>query len=516
MARQTLLLCLAFLLSIPSKSQTILVMWNFEDENQFADAGIATNAGREITTNTTGAINYYQGSSGAGSFSIHSTKWNNGQDQKYWQINLSTEGYKGLNLSSKQRSSDRGPRDFKLQYSLDDQTWVDAGIEILVENNFSTGVLNNILLPSACNSQSILYIRWLVSSNVDVVETIIDPSGTSRIDDIIVTGSLIPVLTSPLTHSCCSGSPVNYIPSGSGNVFNWSRTTVAGILESASSGSGTINEILTNTTQLPVDVNYTFNLELNGVTNSQVVIVTINPTPDLDVSPLSQMSCPSSDILPISFSNPNQLNGTTFSWEWTGVNSEKLNLSPSGGTTSPINAEINSSDPATLVETSINITATSMQGCSVNHQLTISVGDNVAPSFTFYADMLNLCVEDISLATSNGVDDILEPRPDFYTFIPGDHSLDLDPTIFEDNCTSKDDLIIHWQIDLYQNSISVTGVGQPSSITTPIIFSGDPENIVYHKITYWLEDKYGNITPDGQRAVVTISVHPRPHINQNF
>ena len=157
-----------------------------------------------------------------------------------------------------------------------------------------------------------------------------------------------------------------------------------------------------------------------------------------------------------------------------------------------------------------------MQGCSDIQRVTISVGDNVAPTFSFYTDTLNFCVEDIIAATSNGVDDISEPRPDFYSFTTGDHSLDLDPNVFEDNCTSRDELILHWQIDLYQNSISVTGVGQPSLIITPIIFSGDPENIIYHKITYWLEDIYGNITPDGQRAIVTISVHPRPLINQNF
>lgn len=516
MARQTLLICLSILLSITSKSQTTLVAWNFEDKDSIADAGITSNFGRTITTNTSASVKYYQGSNESGS-SISSVKWENGTDLKYWQISFSSQGYKNLNLSSKQRSSDRGPRDFKLQYSLDETVWVDAGLNILVKDNFTSGVINSLSIPSACDNQSNVYIRWLVNSDWAVKkDSTIEYRGTSRIDDIVVKGYLIPELTSPLTHSSCSSSPVNYIPSGSGTVFNWSRPNVAGILESASSGSGTINETLTNTTQFPVDVSYTFNLEFSGVTNSQAVVVTINPTPDLEVSPLSQISCPSSIIQPINFSNPNQLTGTTFSWEWTGINSEKLTLSPSIGTTSPINTEINSSAPATLLETYINITATSIQGCSINHQVTISVGDNVAPTFTFYADTLNLCVEDISLATSNGVDDISEPRPDFYTFIPGDHSLDLDPTVFEDNCTSRNELILHWQIDLYQNSISLTGVGQPSSIATPIIFTGNPENIVYHKITYWLEDKYGNIMPDGQRAIVTISVHPRPHINQDF
>jgi hypothetical protein len=514
MARQVFFTCLAIFLFISAKSQTTLVGWTFEDENPVADVGIAVNAGREITTNTTGAINYSE--NGSTSTSIYCRKWNNGQDQKYWQINLSTEGYKSLNLSSKQRSSDRGPRDFKLQYSLDELTWTDIGPAILVENNFTTGVLNNILLPSACNNQSILYIRWLVSSNADVLGTIIDPSGTSRIDDIIVTGSLIPVLTSPLTHSSCSGSPVNYFPSGSETVFNWSRSTVSGISEVANSGSGVIGEALTNTTQLPIGVNYMFNLDLNGVTNSQTVVVMVNPTPNLEVSPVSQLSCPSASIQSISFSNPNELVGTSFFWEWTGDNGDKLTVTPSNGTASPINATISNSAPATLLETSIRITATSPQGCSVNQLVTIFVGDNLPPTFTDYADTLSFCVDDIGVATPNGVDDISEPRPDFYTLIPGDHSLDLDRANFTDNCTSRDELMLHWQIDFYQNPVPVIGTGQPSLTTTSILFPGDAVNIVYHKITYWLEDECGNTTPNGQRAIVAISVHPRPYIIQDF
>jgi len=513
MARQTLLICLAFLLSIPTKSQTTLVAWNFDDQDSIADSGILINTTRKINTNTRGEISFPSGSSG---YSISTKQWDNGNNLKYWQINLSSIGYKNLSISSKQRSSSQGPRDFKLQFSLDSIIWIDAGKNILVNDNFATGKVTDFLLSNICDNQTIVYLRWLENSDLSVVGSTIDGRGTSRIDDIVVKGTLLPLLTSPLNYSSCSGSPVNYIPSGSGTVFNWSRPGVAGILESASSGSGTINETLTNTTQLPIDVNYTFNLELNGVTNSQVVVVAINPTPGLEVSPLSQVSCPFSVIQPISFSNPNQLQGTTFSWEWTGVNSEKLNLSPSGGTTSPIITEIISFAPATLFETSIKITATSLKGCSVNHQITITTGDTVAPSFKIHADTLNLCVDDINLATSDGMDDISEPRPDFYTFIPGDHSLDLDPNVFEDNCTSRDELILHWQIDLYQNSISVLGVGQPSLITTPIEFPGNSTNIVYNKITYWLEDKYGNITPEGQRAIETISVHPRPHINQDF
>ncbi|MCX6236891.1 MAG: hypothetical protein NTY07_04910 [Bacteroidia bacterium] len=513
MARQILFTCLTVLLFITVRSQTTLVEWNFEDQDSIADSGLAINVEKKITTNTNGAISYPSGSS---DYSISCKQWDNGISLKYWQINLSSIGYKNLSLSSKQRSSTLGPRDFKLQYSLDSIVWFDAGKTILVKDNFTSGKVSSFSLPSGCDNQSIVYILWIENSNVSVDGSVIDGRGTSRIDDIFVKGCLMPVLTSSLSHSICSGSAVNYIPAGSGTVFDWSRTMVTGILEAETSGSGTISEVLTNTTFLPIEVNYSYNLNFDGCTNSQIVDVTVNPTPDLEVSPSSQVSCPNTSILSVSFSNPNELAGTNFFWEWTGVNSEKLTVIPSNGTTSPINASISNSAPETLLETSIRITASSAQGCSVNQLVAISVGDNLPPTFIDYSDTLTFCVADISVASSNGADDISEPRPDYYMLTHDDHSLDLDPAIFTDNCTQKDELVLHWQIDLYQNSIPIIGSGQPSSTVLAIVFPGSAENVVNHRITYWLEDKCGNITPAGQRAIVTICVHPRPHIGQNF
>ena len=513
MARQVVITCLVLLLYLSAKSQTTLVGWNFADSDSIADFFISTNNGRKITTNTHGAISFPAGSSDQ---SISSLKWDNGNNLKYWQISFSSQGYKSLSIFSKQRSSDKGPRDFKLQYSFDETVWVDAGMTILVENNFTSGVVNNFSLPSACNNQSIVFIRWLDNSDASVDGTTIDGRGTSRIDDIYIKGYLIPVLTSPLIYSCCSGSIVNYIPSGPGTVFDWNRPAVSGILESFHSGSGTINEVLTNTTQLPIEVGYNFNLEADGITNSQTVVVTVNPTPDLVVSPNTQISCPSGNIQPISFSNPSQLAGTTFFWEWTNINSEKLTIAPSTGTSSPINALVSSSSPSTLLETSIRVSAISPHGCSVNQVVNINVGDNQPPTFTSHLDTVSFCVQDIVEGTSNGTDDINEARPDFYRMIPGNHSLDLDPAIFADNCNASNDLTLYYQIDFYENPNSFVGSGQPSSALSAIVFSGSVDHVVNHRITYWLEDKWGNKTPSNQRAVVIIAVYPRPHIVQNF
>lgn len=106
--------------------------------------------------------------------------------------------------------------------------------------------------------------------------------------------------------------------------------------------------------------------------------------------------------------------------------------------------------------------------------------------------------------------DITPERPDWFTFLAGGTTFDLDPSTFFDNCTAATDLVLHWQIDLAGGGI-ITGSGQistyPSNIQFPV---GD------NTITYWLEDESGNLTPAGNRAVVNVTVHARPDITRDF
>ena len=515
-ARQLSLTCLLLLYCLSIQGQTTIVGWNFEDKNPVADAGILANLNCEITTNSTGIVGYPLQSYPPGLASTNNTQWKDGKDLKYWQISISTMGYGHLKLASHQQSSNSGPRDFKIQFSTNGTSWSDPGIEILVMNDATTGVLYDVSLPSDCDNQHTLFIRWLMTTNTPVSGSTINIAGTSRIDDILVQGCLMPVLTSSLTHSCCSGSPVNYTPEGSASNFEWNRLAKEGISEATNSGSGPITETLTNTTNLPIIVNYMYNIDLEGCTNSQTIEVTVNPTPDLLVLPNSLNTCPESVTQIINFSNPNQVSGTIFFWEWTGLNSNYISLTPSSGNSSPIIFSISNNTPSVLNETSVEISGTSSQGCSTNQLVTIVSGDNSPPSFREVISNKNLCVQDISEATSNGSDDIRELRPDYYALTPHDNALDLDPAIFIDNCTPSNELILHWSLDLYQNPVSVNGIGQPSLTETDIILPGSAENVVNHHITYCLEDIYGNITPVWQRPVITITIRPRPPIIRDF
>ena len=88
-----------------------------------------------------------------------------------------------------------------------------------------------------------------------------------------------PALTSSLTATATSGVAFAYTPTSAvtGTTFTWTRAAVTGISNAAGSGTGNISETLTNTGTNAVNVTYVYTLSANGCTNTQNVVVTVNP-----------------------------------------------------------------------------------------------------------------------------------------------------------------------------------------------------------------------------------------------
>jgi len=102
--------------------------------------------------------------------------------------------------------------------------------------------------------------------------------------NVVVKVNPVAVLTSTLSPpAICSNTLFSYTPtSGSvGITFNWSRALTAGISNPANSGTNDPNEILINTTTLPISVTYAYTLTGGGCTNPLVynVVVIVNPIP---------------------------------------------------------------------------------------------------------------------------------------------------------------------------------------------------------------------------------------------
>lgn len=155
-----------------------------------------------------------------------------------------------------------------------------VGISNLAASGSNT--INEILINTTPNAVSVSYQITATSTQ-----------GCTNTQTIIVIVSPAPSLTSTTSPAAiCSGSVFNYTPtSASAGTISWVRNAVSGIVELASNGSGTINEVLTNSTTLPITVTYllTIPATANGCigATSTPLSVTVNPSPQVAVNSLN-------------------------------------------------------------------------------------------------------------------------------------------------------------------------------------------------------------------------------------
>ncbi len=175
--------------AVTPAANVTLVAWNFphSPDDAVADGGVPGNSAKTIaTTGGTGPVTFDV--SGATTMSASTTAWDDGIGTKAWLVSLATTGYRDLKVFSKQRSSNTGPRDFKLQFSLDGAAWDDVAAVPAVANSFAGGTLAGVPLPAEANHRACVYLRWVMTSPAAVNGGAVANGGSSRMDDIVVTG----------------------------------------------------------------------------------------------------------------------------------------------------------------------------------------------------------------------------------------------------------------------------------------------------------------------------------------
>ena len=161
------------------------------------------------------------------------------------------------------------------------------------------------------------------SSNTEsgTVEYIIVPTSTAagctgNEFTITVTVKPLPVLTSILTPTAiCSNLAFEYeaTSDATGATFSWSRAAIPGILQDASSGTtASINEVLTNTSNAPINVVYEYTITADGCSNTQNVTVAVNPTPSITNAVLEQAICSGGTTEAVTLTS--DILGATLSW----------------------------------------------------------------------------------------------------------------------------------------------------------------------------------------------------------
>lgn len=115
---------------------------------------------------------------------FNSTGWNT--DPAYWLLELDTTGYEDLTLSASMKGSNTGPRDFKLEYSVDGTTWkAVAGSEAVLTATLAE-VYKNVSLPSEISDRSTAYLRILKAGNTSINGGTVAGGGTCYLGNIII------------------------------------------------------------------------------------------------------------------------------------------------------------------------------------------------------------------------------------------------------------------------------------------------------------------------------------------
>jgi len=205
MKKSLLLIVLVYFAAFFSNAQDIVTGYTFSTGDPatdiYPDEGLEANSGYYISAEDTVAhpntnkreITFTEGYTG---FAATSLGWNDGEMAKLWSIKFKAEGYKDLKVSSRQCSGDEfpGPRDWKIQARISGSDWVDLdGGTITCGTDWITGVASAIELPDQFDNpgSTSLFIRWIMTSSLDVNGNTVDSTGISKIDDVIVTGVLV-------------------------------------------------------------------------------------------------------------------------------------------------------------------------------------------------------------------------------------------------------------------------------------------------------------------------------------
>lgn len=160
-----------------------------------AEVGTGNASAFHATSSTYGSV---VGNGSSRSFS--SNGWSVGD---YYQFTTSTVGYTGITFGWDHTSSGTGPRDFVVLVSNDGVNFTNIGSALVLVNGapntpWSSTTYNPVFTfspisaPALADNQGNVTFRIQMSSNVSANGGTVASAGTSRVDNIIIEGTLIP------------------------------------------------------------------------------------------------------------------------------------------------------------------------------------------------------------------------------------------------------------------------------------------------------------------------------------
>lgn len=345
----------------------VLVEWNFPEDSAdaTADGGISANLTKTISVGGgVGTITYT--TDGASTLCANASGWRNGNNAKYWKVNFTTTGYESIKFWSKQSgvsTNNQSPKNFKVQYSLNNSTWTDVpDATVTCAANWTSGALDGISLPEACNNQANVYLRWIMTSN-NAISGTVGRTSYSYIDDIVVKGIYMAVVpeaefTADAT-SVCAGATVTFTDQSANNPTSWAWNFGDGATSTdqnpthayATAGTYTVTLVATN--------------DFGEDTETKTNYITVNANPTVSiVAPQAYCAGETAQI------NATVSGATSYSWSGpNGYTASTQNVSIA-------NATANNSGTYTITVTSAtSCVATASVSLTVNTNPTLNVSN---------------------------------------------------------------------------------------------------------------------------------------------
>ncbi|MGE5313082.1 MAG: GEVED domain-containing protein [Acidobacteriota bacterium] len=303
------LLCLLFFFTSAS-SQTVI--WKLEIGN--TTSGVGQNAGRSVSGfGGVSALSAFSTTWGSTQYLyVSATSWQGGSGTKGFKLNVKTTAFTNLLLSYAHSSdffngTNVGPRDFKLQYSLDDITYTDiaGSAEVLTGGVSFDNCLTrtNFALPAACNNTNAVYLRWIMTSNAGVQNSTITSVGASILGNISISGTEIPVAPTDIALTKNSINSKQVIGTEVGTLSATDVNTSSTFTYSLVAGTGSTDNSLFTITGNKLKVNsvlaagtYSIRINVNDGTfdyAKQFSITVLNQAPS-DIALASVMVAPGS------------------------------------------------------------------------------------------------------------------------------------------------------------------------------------------------------------------------------
>jgi gliding motility-associated-like protein len=293
-----------------------------------------------------------------------------------------------------------------------------------------------------------------------------------------------------------------------GATATWSRAAVAGISQPAATGTGSISEVLTNTTNNVITVAYNYSITANGCTRNETVYVKVNPTPSLS-STLTPASICSNSSFTYTPASATQLISGSYSFSWSRAVVAGISQAASTGVGNINEVLTNTTMNPIVVSYVYTVTA---NGCTGTSTVTVTV--NPSPLIT--AQSNNACSGvAVTLAPANGGGNVV-PTGTTYTWTVVDNP----NVVGETNANTAQNSIVQTLVNAYTSAQQVVYTVTPSfngcvgtpftytvTVSTPVTVAAltGATNVCLGSTTQLASATSGGVWTSSNTAVATVS-----------